>query len=152
MTSKEEHLRDLIHHAMPGMAEVHIQRPRRVFVRVPREALKNVVHVLAKEMGVTHISSITGRDAGSELEALYHFFANGVVITVRTTCPRDDPTLDTITEIIPGALFYEREVHDLMGIVPKGHPDLRKLVLPDDWEEGHPLRKDWKPVGGEGSG
>lgn len=150
MTSREEHIRDVIHHEMAGEAEVHIQRPRRIFVRVPREALKKLVRLLAKDLGVTHISSITGRDTGSDLEALYHFFVNGVVVTVRTSCPRGDAVVDTIVDIIPGALFYEREMHDLVGIVPRGHPELRKLVLPEDWEEGHPLRRDWK--GGESSG
>jgi len=41
--------------------------------------------------------------------------------------------------------LYERELLDLLGITPRGHPDPRRLVLPDDWPGGYPLRKDWKP-------
>jgi Ni,Fe-hydrogenase III component G len=56
-----------------------------------------------------------------------------------------DPNLPTITGLIPGANWAEREVRDMIGVTPVGHPDLRRLVLPDDWpNDVHPLRKDFK--------
>jgi NADH:ubiquinone oxidoreductase subunit C len=108
--------------------------------------------VLAKEMDTQHLSTITARDTGTDLEILYHFFIKGILVTVRTTCPRNDPTIDSILKVFPSAVLYEREIHDLLGIIPKGHPDLRPLVLPDSWKQGYPLRKDWKPSGGDASG
>jgi len=104
------------------------------------------VNILSSELNIQHLSTITARDTGSELEILYHFFLKGIVITVRTTCPKEDPTVDSIVGVFPSAVLYERELNDILGIVPKGHPDLRRLVLSDDWVGGYPLRKDWTPA------
>lgn len=63
-------------------------------------------------------------------------------IILTTRVPYDDPSVPTITGEFAGANFYEREAYDLFGIVFTGHPDLTRILLPDDWE-GHPLRKDY---------
>ncbi len=66
-------------------------------------------------------------------------------VRIRAGVPGADPSIPSITAIYPGANFYEREAFDLFGIDFDGHPDLTRILLPDDWE-GHPLRKDY-PVG-----
>lgn len=63
-------------------------------------------------------------------------------LRIRVGVPAADPTLASITDLFAGANFYEREAFDLFGVVFDGHPDLTRIVLPDDWE-GHPLRKDY---------
>ncbi len=63
-------------------------------------------------------------------------------IRIRVGVEGGDPRLASITSIFPGANFYERETYDLFGIVFEGHPDLTRILLPDDWD-GHPLRKDY---------
>jgi NADH-quinone oxidoreductase subunit C len=68
-------------------------------------------------------------------------------ITVKTRVPLDAPTLPSVTPEWPTADFQEREVYDMFGVLFEGHPDLRRILLPEDYE-GHPLRRDF-PVGGE---
>lgn len=68
------------------------------------------------------------------------------VIRLRVLVDEADPTIDSITPVWPGANYYEREVFDLFGIRFEGHPNLRRIMMPDDWV-GHPLRKDY-PVEG----
>ena len=66
-------------------------------------------------------------------------------LRLRVAVPGEDPHVPSLTGVFAGANFYEREAYDLFGIIFDGHPDLTRLLLPDDWE-GHPLRKD-HPVG-----
>jgi NADH-quinone oxidoreductase subunit C len=98
----------------------------------------------------------SGFDAFSDLFAIDHFteaprfevVLNLVAmepperIVVSTRVPYDDPTVPTVTQVFQGANFYEREAYDLMGIDFPGHPDLTRILMPDEWV-GHPLRKDY---------
>jgi NADH-quinone oxidoreductase subunit C len=68
------------------------------------------------------------------------------VVRLKVLVDETDPTVDSITPVWPGANYYEREVFDLFGIRFEGHPDLRRIMMPDEWK-GHPLRKDY-PVEG----
>jgi NADH-quinone oxidoreductase subunit C len=67
-------------------------------------------------------------------------------IRLRILVDGDSPAVESITSVWPSANFYEREVFDLFGIRFDGHPDLRRIMMPDEWQ-GHPLRKDY-PVEG----
>ncbi len=91
------------------------------------------------------ISAISGLDLGEKIGLMYHIRINGVIVTIRTEVPKENPKISSITDIIRGASFHEREVADLFGVVFQGHPNLARLVLPEDWPENlHPLRKDAK--------
>jgi NADH-quinone oxidoreductase subunit C len=78
----------------------------------------------------------------------YHIlsFARKDRIRLRVLLDEADPSVDSIVPVWPGANFFEREVFDLFGIRFADHPDLRRIMMPDDWK-GHPLRKDY-PVEG----
>jgi NADH-quinone oxidoreductase subunit C len=67
-------------------------------------------------------------------------------IRLRVMVDGDSPAVESITSVWPSADFYEREVFDLFGIIFEGHPNLRRIMMPDEWQ-GHPLRKDY-PVEG----
>jgi NADH-quinone oxidoreductase subunit C len=66
----------------------------------------------------------------------------GQRIRVRVQVPEGDPTLPTLFEVFPGSETMEREVYDMFGVVFAAHPDMTRILMPDDWE-GHPLRKDY---------
>jgi NADH-quinone oxidoreductase subunit C len=78
----------------------------------------------------------------------YHIVshANKERLRLRVMLPAESPAVETITSVWPGANYYEREVFDLFGIRFEGHPNLRRILMPDEWN-GHPLRKDY-PVEG----
>ena len=78
----------------------------------------------------------------------YHILSHSLKERIRLRAMLDeaDPSVESITPVWPSANFYEREVFDLFGIRFEGHPNLRRIMLPDDWQ-GHPLRKDY-PVEG----
>ena len=117
---------------------------RRVFITVLPQDLVETSRIIKEKLDVFHISTISGRDTGAHIEINYHFARPGVVVTVKTLVDRQAPSIRTITDLFPGAALYEREVHDILGVKFEGHPDPRRLVLPDDWPDGvYPLRKDW---------
>lgn len=113
-------------------------------------------HVLAELTAVDHWP------AEPRFEVVYHFVAMGTHalgeadaapparLRVKVRLAGDAAALPTIVDVYPNANWYEREVYDLFGILFNGHPDLRRILMPDDWE-GHPARKDYpvqisKPV------
>ena len=146
MSSKEENLRDALQQAFPGKLTVHIQRHRRVWVTLAREDLIRLATHLRKKMGFEHISLISGADAGEAgILLVYHFFNKGVMLNLKVYVPKIDPMVDTITGLFPGATLYEREFMEMLGVVPTGHPNPARLLLPEVWPGGNPMLKDWKP-------
>ena len=105
-------------------------------------------------MAFDHMTDICSADYPDDLErfeVIYHFLSlpHGRRIRVKARLNEEDPSIASITDIWKGADFLEREVYDLMGIRFSGHPDLRRILLPDDFDEGYPLRKDF-PAEGKG--
>jgi NADH:ubiquinone oxidoreductase subunit C len=120
-----------------------------VMITLPAAHLRRAVQILMDDVDIVHLSTITGDDTGEEIRLLYHFW-RGAGITLEVKLPLDDPRVATLTDLIPGATFYEREVAEMFGVEVEGHPDLRPLLLPDDWDQGAPLRRDFELApGGE---
>lgn len=140
-TDMVERLRTLL---KEKLLEITSPRGRRVFLTVKPRDYKNTVKKL-RDIGVNHVSTMTGLDTGKEIMVLTHLFGQGVEVTVKTALDRKNPRVSSITDLISGATFYEREIFDLLGVKFVGHPNLKRLVLSEDWPEGvHPLRKDFK--------
>jgi len=110
-----------------------------LYVTLPAHSLRAAVEVVVRQLGVHHLSTITGLDNGDEIELLYHFWDRGG-LTLRVALPYDLASLPSLTDMIPGAAYYEREVSEMLGVTFEGHPDPAPLLLPDDWDGALPLR------------
>lgn len=79
------------------------------------------------------------------LGVTYHLYSTEFRhrLTIKVIMPQDDARLPSVEQIWKTADWHEREAYDMLGIVFEGHPDMRRILCPDDWE-GHPLRKDYK--------
>ena len=118
-----------------------------VKVKQVNELVAIVVALRVKRLG--YLSAITGIDLGpeaGEMEVLYHFCPGDAVITLRVRVPRENPILPSLSEIIPSAEVFERELHEMFGIQITGLRINEHLYLPEDWPDGvYPLRKDFDP-------
>jgi len=110
------------------------------FVTLPPDCIRAAVQVLVERFDLRHLSAITGEDVGGEIVLLYHFW-DGHGLTLRTSLPREDARITTLTDLIPGAAFYEREASEMLGVAFDGHPNPHRLLLPDDWDGEPPLRR-----------
>lgn len=123
-----------------------------VTVTVTRESILKVCSFLKESLRYNLCTDITAVDYLGKQDirfmAVYNLYSipNKDRIRIKAPVPENDCTIDTVSGIWKAAIFLEREVYDLMGIVFKNHPDLRRILMTDDWV-GHPLRKDY-PVQG----
>ena len=122
--------------------------PTRLFLTVNKANMPEVADYLfntAKARLV--LSSATDKspiNGTYEVSYIFSMDRDQLMVTVKEIVDPADPRVPSLTNIIPGADWHEREMRDLMGIVPEGHPDPRRLVVSDDWpEEAYPLRKDF---------
>jgi len=119
------------------------------FLLADRDVLPDAVAKL-REYGITHLITITGVDNDEQIDVLYHFLrygdledgdlSEGIELTLRVIVPKDDPTVASITNQISGAELYERELMDMLGVEVTGHPNPERLLLPDEYDGGPPLR------------
>ena len=95
-----------------------------------------------KEHGFTYLADITAVDTGTELRVVYRLvnLENGQHLVISVPAARTGGRLPSLCRVFQGAEWPEREVYDLFGVRFDGHPDLRRILLTDDWE-GHPLLK-----------
>lgn len=126
----------------------------RVYLEIPPEYVTEAGELMFEEVGA-RLQICTGVDNGSGIEVMYHWALDreDCVVTVRVTVPYASPRLNSIADFCPAAEWIEREIWELLGVQFEGHPDLRHLLLDDDWPEGnYPLRKSAATPGNEGVG
>lgn len=113
---------------------------------VPSEDFLKVMEHLKNSpaFSMDRLANLTAVDYKDKIQAVYHLFSRrwNFWVTVKVDLDRENPVIDSLTGLWPGANFEEREAYDLMGVMYTGHPDLRRILMPDDYPS-HPLRKDF---------
>ena len=118
---------------------------RRIYFSVRKEDIVETVKLLFRDLGL-RFSIASGTDTPQGMEILYHFSFDqtGEIYSIRVLLEdKKSPAIDSITPLFPGAEWIEREMWELLGINFTGHPNLKRLLLADDWPEGeYPLRRE----------
>ena len=133
-----------------SVLDTEFHRGRAVLVIDPARVKPVLEHLQGK--GYTFLASLHGVDYyphEPRLGVLYELLDMKRVdrISVKARVPTDAARIDSVVELFPGAEFPEREVYDMFGVVFDGHPDMRRILMPEDYE-GYPQRRDF-PIGGE---
>ena len=119
---------------------------KRIYIDVERRDIPDVVRFVFKDMGA-RFNIATAIDNPENIEMMYHFDFDklSLIVTIRTYVPKSDCVIESILPIMKGAEWIEREIHELFGVEFKNHPNMKPLLLPDDWpKDKYPLRKEFK--------
>jgi len=120
-----------------------------LWVTIRKEAFRKAANYICGLQEYPHLTAISSRDLGDNIDLIYHFtiyyghHLQELSLGLRVRLPKDDLRIPTITDIIPGALFAEREIQEMMGVEVIDIPDKRNLLLPEDFPKGiYPWRMD----------
>lgn len=144
--TREKVLKNLKDKFKGDIIDVFDKSSKRVYVEIKPESITRVAGYVFKDLAA-RFNIASGMDARHHMEILYHFTIEEInlLISLRVKLPKDKLEIDSVATIFEAANWIEREMHDLLGIDFRGHPDLRPLLLPDNWPEGvYPLRHDYK--------
>jgi len=132
----------------PGKVTAVELVPPQNAVNVDASAIAELFSFLAAspELNMNYLSAITGIDRGDAIEIIYHVSSLEFrhKLTIKTKVERIGGTIESIQHIIPAANWFEREIWELYGVDFSNHPDLRRFLLPDDWDQGNPMLRDWE--------
>jgi len=119
-----------------------------IWMRIDKTVFKDVIKHLV-DYQYPHLPVVSGNDLGKNIELIYHFTVNygerlkEINFHISVELPKSKPEIESICDLIPGALITEREKQEFLGVKIKGIPDDRKLFLPDDWpDKVYPWRRD----------
>ena len=138
---------ETVKEVLGDLGSVEQVRWNRVKVTTTVEKVREGILRAQSLLTCDHLIQIAAVDNGKSFELLYHLTGpHRMVVVLALELPRDKPVAPTTSDLFPPAGIYERQIHDLLGITFRGHPDLRRIILNEDWPANEfPMRKDWKP-------
>ena len=120
-----------------------------IWLNVDKSILKKIVEHVIKLEKYPHLAVVSGYDMGKTINLVYHFSiyygerAKEISINITVELPKSNPVIETITDLIPGALITEQEKQEMLGIKVKGIPKDERVFIPNDFPKGvYPWRKD----------
>ncbi len=146
----EEIVRVIKEHFKDKIVELKTPKPNRIYLKVIKESLIDIARYIKEELGFDMPISAGGTDYPKQkkIELFWVIWSskNNVVLVLKTDVDRDKPEIPTLSKVWLGVMKFERETWELLGVKYIGHPKLKPLLLPEDWNyerEGYPLRKDF---------
>jgi Ni,Fe-hydrogenase III component G len=146
---REEVLKDIRNKFGSDIVDFFDKSQKRVYIEIKPESITRLANYVFKDLGA-RFNIASGLDAREHIEILYHFTLEDInlLISLRVKLQKSNPEIESLAVLFEGANWIERELHEILGINFRGHPDMRKLLLPDNWPEGiYPLRTDYKDRG-----
>ncbi len=129
-----------------GILEFKEEAPSDPYISVEPSKIFDICHTLrdSSELMFDYLMCLSGLDLGESLGIVYHLysFKHTHKIVIKTTVPKETPTLPSVMHLWRTADWHEREAFDLYGMIFSGHDNLIRILLPYDWE-GYPMRKDY---------
>ncbi|GAB4232528.1 MAG: hypothetical protein Kow00109_05040 [Acidobacteriota bacterium] len=139
-------LADLEERFRDAIVAIREHSPKRVYIEIRPEGLREVADYIFHTLEA-RFSIASAVDTPEAIEILYHFILERInlLISLRVKLDREMPEVDSLAVCFPAAEWIEREIHELFGVQFRDHPDLRRLLLPEQWPEGvYPLRRDYR--------
>ena len=152
--TRTKELADKLSTKFPGITVDYI-RPKRLKVTTSPDKIKDAAIFVRDELGFDHISCVSGTDwiAKNEIEVIYFIGSvsrpglGDIIIALAERPKRDNPVVPTLIDVWTGVEYHERETHEMLGVNFQGHPNLKNFLLPEDWNDLPPLRKDYVSPG-----
>ncbi len=151
----EKGLVDQIKNKFGDKVKVLFIKPLRINIRVDPQDIVGVANFLRDSLGFDHAESVAGTDypKDNQIEVIYHLgsYARqdlaGHILWLTTRTDRDDARLPTLINVYKSVEYHERECYEMLGVYFEGHPRNERFLLPEDWADIPPLRKDFKIKG-----
>ena len=139
---------DFVINIMKEFGTVEQIRANRIRITTTIDKVRDTIIKSRELLSLDRLLTISAADNGKTLDLIYHFTGpHRMVISIAVELPRGAPEVPTTSDILPPSGVYERQIHDLFGIVFRGRSDLKKILLNEDWPDNEfPLRKDWTPA------
>ena len=151
----EKGLVDQINNKFGDTVKVLFIKPLRIKIRVDPQDIVGVANFLRDSLGFDHAESVAGTDypKDNQIEVIYHLGSYtrqdlaGHILWLTTRTDRDDARLPTLINVFKSVEYHERECYEMLGVYFEGHPRNERFLLPEDWADIPPLRKDFKIKG-----